>query len=57
MAFEPWQITVEGGTGETATAATFSEPGEYVLRARADNWDANDSAAATSAAGATPTSG
>ena len=44
VAFEPWQITVEGGTGETATAATFSEPGEYVLRARADNWDANDSA-------------
>ncbi|MYE34622.1 MAG: hypothetical protein F4X23_07185 [Gemmatimonadales bacterium] len=44
VAFEPWQITVEGGTGETTTAATFSEPGEYVLRARADNWDANDSA-------------
>lgn len=41
--FEPWQITVEGGTGETTTAATFSEPGEYVLRARVDNWDANDS--------------
>ena len=44
VAFEPWQITVEGGTGEAATAATFSEPGEYVLRARVDNWDANDSA-------------
>ncbi len=41
--FEPWQITVEGGTGETTTAATFSEPGEYILRARVDNWDANDS--------------
>ena len=42
--FEPWQITVAGGTGETTTAATFGEPGEYILRARVDNWDANDSA-------------
>ena len=41
--FEPWQITVEGGTGEAVTAATFAEPGEYVLRARIDNWAANDS--------------
>ena len=41
--FEPWQITVAGGTGETTTAATLSEPGEYILRARVDNWDANDS--------------
>ena len=41
--FEPWQITVAGGVGEATTAATFSEPGEYVLRARVDNWDANDS--------------
>ena len=43
VAFEPWQITVAGGTGETTTAATFTEPGEYILRARVDNWDANDS--------------
>lgn len=41
--FEPWQITVEGGTGEAASAATFAETGEYVLRARIDNWSANDS--------------
>ena len=43
VSFEPWQITVAGGTGETTTAAVFSEPGEYVLRARVDNWNANDS--------------
>ena len=41
--FEPWQITVAGGAGEATTAATFREPGEYTLRARVDNWDANDS--------------
>ena len=44
VAFEPWQITVAGGTGEATTAATFTGPGEYILRARIDNWDANDSA-------------
>ena len=43
VSFEPWQITVAGGTGETTTAATFTEPGEYILRARVDNWNANDS--------------
>ena len=43
VSFEPWQITIAGGTGEATTAAVFSEPGEYVLRARADNWGANDS--------------
>ena len=43
VTFEPARITVEGGSGEAATSAVFSEPGEYVLRARVDNWDANDS--------------
>ena len=36
-------MTVEGGTGEATATVVFSEPGEYVLRARVDNWDANDS--------------
>ena len=40
--FDPWQITIEG-TGEATTTATFTEPGDYVLRARVDNFDANDS--------------
>ena len=37
--------TVELPTGEgtARVVATFSEPGEYVLRARADNWSAPDS--------------
>ena len=39
----PRRVTVEGGTGEAAASVVFSEPGEYVLRARIDNWDANDS--------------
>ncbi len=43
VAFDPVRIVVEGGTGEAATTALFSEPGEYLLRARVDNWDANDS--------------
>ncbi len=41
--FDPWQITIEEGTGEATTTATFSEPGDYLLRVRVDNWDANDS--------------
>ena len=40
--FEPGQITVSG-TGEASTLATFTAPGEYLLRARVDNFDANDS--------------
>ena len=40
---DPRRVTVEGGTGEATATAVFSEPGEYVLRARIDNWDANDS--------------
>ena len=39
----PRRITVDGGTGEATATLVFSEPGEYVLRARIDNWAANDS--------------
>ena len=41
--FDPWQIQIEEGTGEATTMATFSQPGDYVLRVRVDNWSANDS--------------
>ena len=43
VAVDPRRVTVEGGTGEATASVVFSEPGEYVLRARVDNWDANDS--------------
>ena len=43
VSFDPRRVVVEGGSGEAATSAVFGEPGEYVLRARVDNWDANDS--------------
>ena len=43
VVFDPWQITIEDGPGEATTAATFSEPGDYILRVRVDNWAANDS--------------
>lgn len=42
VVFEPRQITVPG-TGEAATLVTFTAPGEYLLRARVDNFNANDS--------------
>ena len=43
VVFDPWQITLEEGSGEATTTATFTKPGDYVLRVRVDNWDANDS--------------
>lgn len=43
VVFDPRQIMIEEGTGEATTAATFSEPGDYLLRVRVDNWAANDS--------------
>ena len=43
VSVDPRRVTVEGGTGEATASVVFSEPGEYVLRARVDNWDANDS--------------
>lgn len=36
-------ITLPEGEGTARVYATFPEPGEYVVRARADNWDAPDS--------------
>jgi len=44
--FEPRVLTRLGGGGEEVrgvTTATFSEPGEYVLRVRVDNFTASDS--------------
>ena len=43
VSVDPRRVVVEGGTGEATATVVFSEPGEYVLRARVDNWDANDS--------------
>ncbi len=43
VTFSPDRIKIEGGDARATTLATFSEPGEYVLRARVDNWNANDS--------------
>ena len=36
-------VELPTGRGTARVIATFSEPGEYVLRARADNWSAPDS--------------
>ena len=41
--FEQERVRIEGGHGSAVTTVTFTEPGEYVLRARVDNWNANDS--------------
>ncbi len=43
VTFAPQQIKVTGGHGRATTNVTFSAPGDYVLRARVDNWNANDS--------------
>jgi len=43
VTFEPERIKITDGHGRATTKVTFSEPGEYVLRARVDNWNANDS--------------
>lgn len=44
VVFDPdSSIVIENGEGEAMSTATFSEAGDYVLRARVDNWDANDS--------------
>ncbi len=40
----PQSITLTDGHGVASVIATFSEPGEYVLRAQADNFRAVDSA-------------
>lgn len=42
--FDPERTTHEGeGWGEVVTQATFSLPGEYIVRLRADNFGASDS--------------
>jgi hypothetical protein len=43
VSFEDRSMVLEEGEGEAVTTVTFSEPGDYVLRVRVDNWDANDS--------------
>jgi hypothetical protein len=43
VVFTPQRIKIEDGLGRATTEVTFTEPGEYVLRARVDNWNANDS--------------
>jgi len=39
----PEEITLEEGRGTARVYATFHRPGEYVVRARVDNWEAPDS--------------
>jgi hypothetical protein len=41
--FDPDRMRIEGGQGSAMTSVTFAAPGEYVLRARVDNFNANDS--------------
>lgn len=41
--FSDEAMTEEPGGGEASVTVTFPEPGEYVLRAQADNFDARDS--------------
>lgn len=43
---EPYQHRVAPEGGPAGVTAVFSEPGEYVLRVRADNWSAHDSTSA-----------
>jgi len=40
---EPEVITLPEGHGVARVIATFSEPGEYLMLARVDNWSATDS--------------
>ena len=46
VTFEPNAIRLTDGADEATTAAEFTEPGEYLLRVRAENWRANDSSGA-----------
>jgi hypothetical protein len=43
VAFAPASREVDAPGGEAVTTATFSEPGEYVLRVRVDNFTMSDS--------------
>ncbi|CAN0467918.1 unnamed protein product, partial [Scytosiphon promiscuus] len=39
----PSRVAVPAGAGPAMVIATFSEPGDYVIRARLDNWNSSDS--------------
>ena len=39
----PSRISILAGKGPARVMATFSEPGEYMIRARVDNWQSSDS--------------
>ena len=43
VTFEPASIRLDNGTGQASATATFDTPGEYVVRARVDNFGASDS--------------
>ena len=43
MPTSPARIAIPAGIGSAKVIATFSEPGEYLIRARVDNWVASDS--------------
>lgn len=43
VTFSPQRIQIARPGGRATTNVTFTAPGEYVLRARLDNWNANDS--------------
>ena len=39
----PSRVAILGGKGPASVLATFLEPGEYMIRARLDNWNSSDS--------------
>jgi hypothetical protein len=39
----PSRVAIPAGKGPAQVIATFSEPGEYMIRARLDNWNSSDS--------------
>lgn len=39
----PSRVAIPAGKGPARVMATFSEPGEYMIRARLDNWNSSDS--------------
>ena len=43
MPASPARIAIPAGIGSAKVIATFSEPGEYLIRARVDNWTSSDS--------------
>lgn len=43
VSFSPQRIKIDRRGGRATTNVTFTAPGAYVLRARLDNWNANDS--------------